>query len=73
MKIEIQQKIRRHIRQLGWSDSRRTRTGEWFAKSTPRHENNWKASWTPHPLFKSDAEALASLAGNLPEFEEATK
>jgi hypothetical protein len=61
MKLETQQAIRRHIRQLGWSDSRRSRTGQWFTKSSPRHENNWKSKWEIHPLFKSDEEAVESL------------
>jgi hypothetical protein len=61
MKIETQQAIRRHIRQLGWADCRRNRTGQWFTKSSPRYENNWKSKWEIHPLFKSDEEAVESL------------
>ena len=63
MKLETQQAIRKHIRSLGWSDSRRTRSGQWFTKSSPRYENNWKGKWETHPLFENDAEALASLNG----------
>jgi hypothetical protein len=61
MKLETQQAIRRHIRKLGYSDSRRSRAGEWFTKSSPRYENNWKPKWETHPLFKNDEEAVESL------------